>query len=84
MEQDLRSLLKIPSGRLSEINAVLLDAETRVVSEFLDVVSRYGTPREINRKAKKAGSLASLTSKARERNPKNLKGLRWLKQQRER
>jgi hypothetical protein len=84
MEQDLRSLLKIPSGRLSEINAVLLDAETGVVSEFLDVVSRYGSPREINRKAKKAGSLASLTSKARERNPKNLKGLRWLKQQRER
>ncbi len=84
MEQDLRSLLKIPSGRLNEINAVLLDAQTQVVSEFLDVVGRYGSPREINRKAKKAGSLSALTAKARERNPKNLKALRWLKEQGER
>jgi len=83
MEQDLRSLLKIPTGRLNEINAVLLDADTQVVREFLEVVSRHGTPREINRKARKAGSLAALTAKAREQNPKNLKALRWLKQQRE-
>ena len=83
MDQDLRNSLKIPTGRLNEINAVLLDSQTRVVSDFLEVVGRYGTPREINRKAKKAGSLASLMAQARERNPKNLKALRWLKQQRD-
>ena len=83
MDQDLRNFLKIPTGRLNEINAVLLDSQTRVVSDFLDVVGRYGTPREINRKARKAGSLSSLTAQARERNPKNLKALRWLKQQRD-
>jgi hypothetical protein len=83
MDQDLRSFLKIPTGRLNEINAVLLDSQTSVVSDFLDVVGRYGTPREINRKARKAGSLASLTAQARERNPKNVKALRWLKQQRD-
>jgi hypothetical protein len=83
MDQDLRNFLKIPTGRLNEINAVLLDSQTRVVSDFLDVVGRYGTPREINRKARKAASLSSLTAQARERNPKNVKALRWLKQQRD-
>ncbi|MCJ7513324.1 MAG: hypothetical protein MUO23_10200 [Anaerolineales bacterium] len=84
METDLRSLLKIPAGRLSEINALLLDPDTRVVTDFLDVVARHGSPREINRKAKKAGSLPVLLSRVRNEHPENMKPLRWLKLQRDR
>ena len=47
---DLRELLKIQADNLEAINSVLLDPNSRVVSAFLDVVARYGTPEEINRK----------------------------------
>ncbi len=84
MDNELRNLLKIPASRLNEINAVLLDPNSRIVNDFLEVVARYGTPAEINRKAKKAGSLSVLLEGVRKDHPENMKSLRWLKQQRDR
>ena len=60
MEHDLRQLLKIPYDRLDDINSVLLNPDTQVVNDFLEVVEKYGTPEEINRKAAEAGKLPSL------------------------
>ena len=50
MENSLRHRLAIPTERLEEINSVLLDPDMRIMNEFLDVVSKYGTPEEINQK----------------------------------
>ena len=83
MERPIQQLLKIPQERLNEINAVLLDPETRVVKDLLAVVSRYGTPAEINRKAEKAGQLPSLLQRVREVKPEYLDSLRWLEAQRD-
>lgn len=84
MTQNLRQLLKIPSSRLEAINEVLLDPQMRVINDFLAVVEKYGTPEEINRKAKAAGQLPALLRKVEEKNPAYLKDLRWLEEQRDR
>ena len=84
MLEDLRHRLSIPHARLDDINNVLLDQESRVVNELLDVVSKYGTPEEINRKAAEARQFPSLLSRIKETNPKYLADLEWLETQRDR
>lgn len=84
MEKDLRELLKIPAERLEEINAVLLDPDTRVINDFLEVVARYGTPEEINRKAEQARQLPALFEKVEATRPEYLDDLHWLETQRDR
>jgi len=84
MGNDLQARLKIPASRLEAINDVLLDPGMTVMKEFLEVVTRYGTPEEINRKAASAGSLASLLGRVRATRPENLKELLWLMEQRDR
>jgi hypothetical protein len=83
MTQPIQQLLKIPRGRLDEINAVLLDPKMRVVQDLLAVVARHGTPEEINRKAEQAGLLPALLQRVREVKPEFLDSLRWLEQQRD-
>ena len=84
MNEDLRELLKIPAERLEDINAVLLDPDTRVINDFLEVVARYGTPEEINRKAEQARQLPALFKKVEATRPEFLEDLHWLEAQRER
>jgi hypothetical protein len=84
MDHDLQARLKIPGSRLEAINAVLLDPGMTVMKDFLEVVSRFGTPEEINRKAAAAGSLGSLLGRVRSTHPENLKELLWLIEQRDR
>jgi hypothetical protein len=81
--RDLRKLLKIPYNRLDEINAILLNPDSRVINDFLDVVQKYGTPVEINRKAAQARQLSSLMEKVKAVNPAYLKDLDWLVEQRD-
>jgi hypothetical protein len=83
MEEPIQQLLQIPQERLNEINALLLDPTTRVIKDLLAVVSRHGTPAEINRKAEKAGQLPSLLQRVREVKPEFLESLRWLEAQRD-
>ena len=54
MTDNLRQLLAIPNDRLDAINDVLLDPESQVMKDFLAVVAKYGTPEEINRKARRS------------------------------
>ena len=63
MSKDLRKLLAIPHNRLDEVNAVLLDPDERIINDFLDVVSKYGTPEEINSKAREARRIPNLLKK---------------------
>ena len=63
MSDKYRELLKIPAGRLYAINAVLLDPDSKVMKAFMDVVAKYGTPEEINAKAREAGKYENLLKK---------------------
>ena len=83
MGDNLQQLLKIPYERLDEINNVLLDPDMIVISEFLEVVEKYGTPEEINQQAEQARQLPNLLKKVEEVNPDYMDDLRWLEEQRD-
>ncbi len=78
---DLQKLLAIPNDRLDAVNAVLLDPESRVMKNFLEVVKKYGTPEEINRKHREARKLDRLLARVKEIQPEYVKDLDWLAEQ---
>lgn len=82
MDNKYRKLLKIPSDRLKAINEVLL-GDTTVINAFLDVVAKYGTPEEINRKHRAARKMSNLFKLVEERNPAYIQDLNWLIEQRD-
>ncbi len=83
MGESIQQSLQIPQRRLDEINAILLDPDTRVVRDLLAVVSKHGTPEEINRKAAQAGELSALLRRVEQTKPEYRESLRWLEAQRD-
>jgi len=79
----IRKMLEIPYNRLDEINEVLLDEDMGVISQFLEVVNKYGTPDEINRKAENARQIPALKERVARVNPSYLKDLQWLEEKKE-
>ena len=83
MDEKIRQSLKIPSSRLDDINAVLLNPETKVINDFLAVVAKYGTPEEINRKHLESRKLENLLNKVELKNQDYVKDLKWLMEMRD-
>ena len=83
MTADLRKRLAIPSKRLDDLNALLLDPNSRIVNDVLAVVAKYGTPEEINAKAKAARALPALLAQVKAKKPEYLADLKWLEEQRD-
>lgn len=75
--------LEIPKDRLKAVNAIFLDGNLRVMSDFLAVVEKYGTPKEINRKHRQARKLKNLMRLVEERAPAYIADLKWLMEQRD-
>jgi len=84
MTKELRERLRISEEHLRDINALLLDPDTKVVNAFLDVVGKYGTPEDINRKAEAARQLPNLMARLEAIRSPYLDDLRWLIEQRDR
>jgi hypothetical protein len=84
MEDNLRQLLAIPVDRLDEINQIFLNPDMRIINNFLDVVRKYGTPDEINRKYQDASQLTNLIKKVEITKKDYVKDLNWLIEQRDR
>ena len=83
MMESIRERLRIPSERLDAINVILTDTNMSVVNDFLDVVSKYGTPEEINAKAQQASEFSALLRRVEHTRPEYLADLKWLKEQRD-
>ena len=81
MSEDLRERIRIPPSRLDAINAVLTNPDIDAIDDFLEVVSKYGTPEEINAKAKQAMDLSILLAKIERIQPEYLADLQWLQKQ---
>ncbi len=81
---DLQKLLKISPDKLKAVNSVFLDPDSQVMKNFFDVVAKYGTPQEINRKHRAARKMENLFKIVQERNPDAIKNLNWLIEQRDR
>jgi hypothetical protein len=78
-----QSLLKIDPSRLEAINSVLLDPNSRVMKNFLDIVAKYGTPDEINRKHRESRKMENLFKQVQAKAPEYIKDLNWLIEQRD-
>ncbi|MCP3982072.1 MAG: hypothetical protein GY716_22430 [bacterium] len=83
MREDLRKRLAISDDRLEAVNSLLLDPEARIVNDMLDVVARYGTPEEINHKARESGRFESLMQRVERVRPEYVADLEWLRSQRD-
>lgn len=83
MRDTLRPLLKISHDRLDEINNILLNEDSRVINDFLEVIEKYGSPDEINRKANNARQLPALLKQVEKVKPEYVKDLVWLEEQRD-
>jgi hypothetical protein len=81
---DLRQRLTIPAARLDDLNALLVDPNSRVVNDLLVVVAKYGAPEEINAKARAAREKPALLERVKAANPAYLDDLKWLQEQCER
>jgi hypothetical protein len=81
---ETQKLLKISPDKLKAINAVFLDPNMQIMKDFFDVVAKYGTPKEINRKHRAARRMENLFKRVEERNPDAVKDLKWLIEQRDR
>ena len=82
MDENLRDLLRIHPTRLEDINTVLLDPNMIVINDFLEVVAKFGTPEEINRKASQAREMSALLQRVEDTHPEYLTDLDWLIEQR--
>ncbi|MGI5837345.1 MAG: hypothetical protein ACOX87_12785 [Chloroflexota bacterium] len=76
--------LSIQPSVLDEINSLLLDPNSNIVKALLQVVEKYGTPEEINAKAREARSLPNLMERLKEIDSLYLKDLQWLIAERDR
>ncbi|HUH98869.1 MAG TPA: hypothetical protein VLZ89_16025 [Anaerolineales bacterium] len=81
---DLQKLLKISPDKVRAVNSVFLDPDSQVMKNFFQVVSKYGTPQEINRKHRAARKMENLFKIVQERKPEAIKDLHWLIEQRDR
>jgi hypothetical protein len=82
-KSDLRRRLRIPRSHLQEINQVLEDPKCRIITDLLEVIGKYGTPEEINAKAREAGSLDRLMDGLSKVNPEYHAAIQWLIQKRD-
>ncbi len=81
---DLQTRLRIPPARLEALNDLLLSPDSRVINDLLKVVAKYGTPEEINARARAARQLPALLEAVKAVKPEYLADLQWLAEQRDR
>jgi len=81
--QNLRERLRIGPSVLKEVNQFLLDPGNSVINGLLRVVEKYGTPAEINAKARKAQKLSNLLKRLQVIKSPYLKDLEWLMTERD-
>jgi len=81
--EKLLGRLRLPAGRLEQINSALFTPDMRVMNDFLDVIEKYGQPEEINRQAEAARQLPALLEHVGATRPAYLAELEWLEHQRD-
>src|SRR5512146_1524634 len=84
MLKTIQDLVEISPDKLEAINSVLLDPNSRIMQDFMDIVAKYGTPEEINRKHRESRKLENLFKQIEAKAPDYIKDLNWLIQQRDR
>lgn len=80
---ELRKKLEIREENLRRINEFILNEDNPLVNGLLEIVERYGSVDEINKKAKEARKLENLMIRLKARNSPYVEDLEWLIKQRD-
>lgn len=80
---ELRKKLEIREENLRRINEFILNEDNPLVNGLLEIVERYGSVDEINKKAKEARKLENLMTRLKARNSPYVEDLEWLIKQRD-
>jgi hypothetical protein len=80
---NLKERLKINEDNLREINSFLLRKDNPLVDSVLQVVDKYGSVDEINRRAKEAQKIENLMGRLERKKSSFIKDLRWLMKMRD-
>ena len=75
--------IKISEENIKSVNDFLLDPENPLIKSIFEIINKYGTPEEINAKAKEAGKLENLMKRLKEKNSSYHADLEWLIDQRD-
>lgn len=78
---DLRKLLAIDPARLTELNELIMNPGTKVVSDLVALVEKFGGPEAINRKAEEVRRPENLKARLREMKSPYLADIEWLEEQ---
>lgn len=79
----LRKRLEIREENLRKINEFILNEDNPLVNGLLEIVEKYGSVDEINKKAKEACKLENLMTRLKTRNSPYVEDLEWLIKQRD-
>jgi len=80
---ELRKRLGIREENLKIINEFILKDDNPLINGLLEVIERYGSVDEINKKAKEARKLENLMTRLRAENSPYVKDLEWLLKERD-
>ena len=80
---NIRNKLAIEDKRLDEINTFLMDPNNKLVNDLLSVIKKYGTPEEINQKAREASKLDNIMKRLKKKKSAYVEDLEWLINQRD-
>ena len=75
---DLRDLLKISNKSIEKVNRYLLDDNNSLINALLEIVDKYGGPKEINNMAKEARDINTMMHKLEKINSNHVRDLEWL------
>lgn len=81
---DDRLRLEIEEERLVEINEFLLKKDNPLIDSLLEILDKYGSAQQINRKAKESRRLENLVSRLEKNKSPFVQNLEWLTKQRDR
>src|SRR5690554_5462323 len=73
-----KDCLSINPGVMDDINSFFTDPSNELIRSVLRVVEKYGTPAEINAKAKEARQLPNIISRLRNQDSPYVRDLEWL------
>ena len=79
----MRGNLKIDSRVLQEVNDLLVDLDNDLAYDLKRVVGKYGTPKQINAKARQARKLDNLLERLKNLGTTYYEDLQWLKAERD-
>ncbi|MGD8561831.1 MAG: hypothetical protein PVG03_04825 [Desulfarculaceae bacterium] len=80
---DLRSLLAIGQDKLESVNQFLTGPGNPLIDSLLEIVEKYGGPKEINRKAAQAQDPANFMDRLKSIDSPYVADLEWLASQRD-